>query len=96
MCDDLSIPEITEVQPGSYVCMGTEYLGIGSAADPRTFDTFAPALRVLTSVVSDRPDGSVTVDAGLKAIYRDGPPPRVFSPAYAGWSLWCLPPKKHH
>ena len=86
VCDDLSIAKITEVQPGSYVCMDTEYLNIGSVDDPHAFTTYAPALRVLTSVVSHRGDGSVTVDAGLKAIYRDGPSPRVFSPAYAGWT----------
>lgn len=57
---------ITEVQPGSYVVMDTDYgriEGIG----------FANALTVLTAVVSKRNNG-VTVDAGLKALSTDAGP----------------------
>jgi len=80
---DLEIPEITEFQPGSYVCMDEEYLRIGSAANEDAFETYAPALRVLTGVVSANQRGFVTVDAGFKAIYRDGAIPRVFDARYA-------------
>ncbi len=83
---DLALPEITEIQPGSYVCMDAEYINIGSDADPRCFTAFAPVLRVLTTVVSTNQEGFVTVDAGLKALYRDGGQPAVFRPANAGLS----------
>ncbi len=77
---DTGIPEITELQTGSYTVMDAEYLAIGSAKNPLTFDAFQPALTILTAVVSRNQKGFVTVDAGLKAIYRDGANPIVFSP----------------
>ncbi len=84
-CDiDLAIPEVTELQVGSYVCMDTEYRGLGSAGDQARFTAFGPALRVLTTVVSVNQPGFVTVDAGLKALYRDGGVPQVFAPPDAG------------
>jgi len=79
---DLEIPEITELQVGSYVLMDAEYLAIGSKEDADQFSTFHPALRLLTSVVSVNQRGYVTVDAGLKALYRHGGIPRVISPTY--------------
>ena len=68
---DLADTELTEIQPGSYVCMDSEYLAIeqDSMYDGLSFE---PALRLLTTVVSANHPGYVTVDAGLKAIYRDG------------------------
>lgn len=81
---DASIPEITEMQVGSYVCMDAEYRGIGSAGDATQFTAFDPALRLLTTVVSSSHRGFVTVDAGLKTLYRDGGLPQVFKPAGAG------------
>lgn len=81
---DLEIPELTDMQVGSYVCMDTEYLSIGSAADPNQFSAFTPALRLLTSVISCNQAGFVTVDAGLKSLYRDGGVPRLFGEQAAG------------
>ncbi|MCX6993606.1 MAG: DSD1 family PLP-dependent enzyme [Kiritimatiellaeota bacterium] len=81
---DLDIPELTELQAGSYVCMDAEYLAIGSAEDNSRFTAFGPALRLLTTVVSVNQDGYVTVDAGLKALYRDGAVPQIINPEYAG------------
>lgn len=78
---DLAIPEVTEHQVGSYVCMDTEYLGIGSAGNENRFTLFDPALRLLTTVVSANHDGFATVDAGLKSLYKDGGIPRVIAPA---------------
>ncbi len=78
---DLAVPEVTELQVGSYVCMDAEYRGIGSAADATQNTTFAPALRLLTTVVSANQPGFVTVDAGLKALYRDGGKPLVYDAA---------------
>lgn len=77
---DTRIPELTELQTGSYAVMDAEYLAIGSAENPTQFDAFQPALTILTTVVSTNQKSFVTVDAGLKAIYRDGANPIVLSP----------------
>lgn len=78
---DLAVPEVTEHQVGSYVCMDTEYLEIGSADNGNRFTIFDPALRLLTTVVSANHDGFATVDAGLKSLYKDGGIPQVIAPA---------------
>jgi D-serine deaminase-like pyridoxal phosphate-dependent protein len=80
---DLEIGEITELQVGSYVLMDTEYLDIGSASNPAHFAAFEPALRLLTTVVSANHAELVTVDAGLKSLYRDGGIPRLAGPVSA-------------
>ncbi|MFO7964861.1 MAG: DSD1 family PLP-dependent enzyme [Desulfobacterales bacterium] len=77
---DLAVAEISELQVGSYVFMDAEYLAIGSADDENRFVTFAPALRLLTTVISTNQKGFVTVDAGLKTLYKDGGIPQVISP----------------
>ena len=81
---DLAVPEVTEVQVGSYACMDAEYLGIGSAENPTRFTSFGPALRLLTTVVSTNQKGFVTVDAGLKSLYRDGGKPQVIGSESSG------------
>jgi D-serine deaminase-like pyridoxal phosphate-dependent protein len=81
---DLNVPEVTELQVGSYVCMDAEYLAIGSAENLSQFLAFGPALRLLTSVVSSNHQGFVTVDAGLKSLYRDGGIPQIVGPEFAG------------
>ena len=78
---DLAIPELTELQAGSYALMDAEYLAIESADGSEEAD-YAPALTLLTTVVSGPHGRQVTVDAGLKAIYRDGGKPRVIHPDY--------------
>ncbi|MFW2367335.1 MAG: DSD1 family PLP-dependent enzyme [Desulforhopalus sp.] len=74
---DVALPEITELQVGSYVCMDVEYLSIGSHRNSTSFDLFQPALRLLSTVVSNTHTDFVTVDAGLKSLYRDGGHPKV-------------------
>jgi D-serine deaminase-like pyridoxal phosphate-dependent protein len=74
---DLSVPEVTELQVGSYACMDVEYLDIGSAENDRQFTLFGPALRLLTTVISRNHKGFVTVDAGLKSFYKDGGIPKI-------------------
>lgn len=81
---DLSIPEITELQVGSYVFMDTEYLAIESTENSTQFDSFSPALRLLTSVVSSNQNGFVTVDAGLKSLYKHGGIPQIVGPEHTG------------
>lgn len=72
--------EITEIQPGSYALMDADYLAV-EPSDPAR-GHFAPALKLRTSVMSTlrRSAGYVTVDAGLKSLYRDGPAPLVVQP----------------
>jgi D-serine deaminase-like pyridoxal phosphate-dependent protein len=41
-------------------------------------------LRLLTTVISANQKGFVTVDAGLKSLYRDGGVPQVIGPGYPG------------
>ncbi len=74
---DCEVEDLTDLQAGSYVVMDTQYQAIGSQSDDSVFDEFQPALTILTSVVSANHDGYVTVDAGLKCLYRDTPPPKV-------------------
>ena len=81
---DLTVPEVTEFQVGSYVCMDTQYLAIGSAEDPERFLSFGPALRLLTTVVSGNHEDFITVDAGLKSLYRDGGVPQVMGSGRSG------------
>jgi len=74
---DCRIPELTDMQVGSYVMMDADYLNIGSSQDPSRFVKFPPSLTLLTTVISANHPGVVTVDAGTKALYRDGGTPYV-------------------
>ena len=66
---DDSVAELTEMQAGSYIFHDMAYSRIGV--------DFAPALRVLTTVISANHTDRVTVDAGFKAFSTDRP----FAPA---------------
>ena len=77
---DVEVPDLTDIQVGSYAVMDVQYLGLGSRADPRGFGHFRPAIEVLSTVLSANASGHVTVDAGLKTLYRDSPAPRVIDP----------------
>ena len=79
---DTAHPDVTEIQAGSYALMDAEYFQIGSENQSR-FEDFAPALSLLTTVVSTNQSGFVTVDAGLKALYHDGATPEVCRPRLA-------------
>lgn len=72
---DVQIPEITDIQAGSYLLMDANYLALEGVNYPA-------ALTLLTTVISTHHSDFVTVDAGLKAIYRDGPPPKVITAGY--------------
>ena len=70
---DVLIPELTDVQVGSYCMMDAEYLAVEHGGPE-----FLPALRILTSVISANHAGNATIDAGTKAIYvTPGAEPRV-------------------
>lgn len=81
---DLAVPEISELQVGSYVCMDTEYLEVEGDVKGTGIDFFGPALSLLTTVISANHEDFVTVDAGLKALYKDGGKPQVIVPEHSG------------
>jgi D-serine deaminase-like pyridoxal phosphate-dependent protein len=63
---DTSIPEMTEIQAGSYPLMDAAYRKIIGS-------DFAPAMTVLTTVISASHADRVTVDGGYKAFATDRP-----------------------
>ena len=67
---DPSLDEITEMQVGSYVFMDVDYRIIGGERG-EVYDDFAPALTVLTTVMSKRHRDLATLDAGMKAFATD-------------------------
>jgi len=74
---DLDLPDVTEIQAGSYVMMDLAYRRIGI--------DFEPAMTILATVVSANHDSFVTVDAGFKAFSTDrgyGPEPAHFAAEY--------------
>ncbi len=82
---DCRIPELTDMQVGSYTVMDAEYMNIGSSQNPSRFDKFPPALTLFTTVISVNRPNFVTVDAGLKALYHHGGTPTVLNPSGAGF-----------
>jgi len=79
---DTAIPEITEMQAGSYALMDVAYRRIGGA-------DFAPAMTVLATVISCSHADRVTVDAGFKAFATDrpfGPEPLDLNGARWEWA----------
>lgn len=62
-------PLITEVQPGSYVVMDSDYAGVQEVG-------FENALTVLVSVVSTQRKNAAVVDSGYKSLSSDSGPPR--------------------
>ncbi len=75
---DIQIKELTELQIGSYLLMDAQYLDV-ELYNESSLPKLKPALSVLTTVISNNSRDYVTVDAGLKSIYRDSPNPRVIS-----------------
>ena len=67
----------TDVQVGSYVFMDVQYIEIGSETDEAVFGEFVPSLTVLTTVVNAYFSGSLTTDAGAKALTLNRPGPWV-------------------
>ena len=67
-----AIDGLTELQPGSFIFMDTDYLQIGGAGGGEAYDDFRPALSVVTTVVSVHGDEAI-VDGGYKAFSTDRP-----------------------
>jgi len=80
---DLALPEQTELQVGSYALMDAEYGAIESVEKRALSALFRPALTLLATVVNVSHETHVTIDAGLKSLYRDGGRPLVATPEYA-------------
>ena len=66
------MPQLTDLQVGSYTMIDTDYLNIGLSQNPSHFDKFPPALTLLTTLTSVNQPNSVTVGAGLKALSHHG------------------------
>ena len=67
---DADFPGVTEIQPGSYMFMDTNYNKIGGRDTPE-FSEFGNSLSVLTTVISRATAGRAIVDAGGKALSTD-------------------------
>jgi D-serine deaminase-like pyridoxal phosphate-dependent protein len=63
---DIAIPELTEMQAGSYPLMDAAYRRIGGV-------DFLPAMTVVTTVISYSHSNQLTVDGGYKAFATDRP-----------------------
>lgn len=80
LVNELASGVFTEVQPGSYVLMDTDYAA--NVPDPRA-PTLGQALSVLTTVLTVRP-GHAVLDGGLKAFAVDSGLPTVL---LDGWRV---------
>lgn len=59
-----SVPGVTELQPGSFIFMDTDYRNAIGAA-------YANSLTLLATVISKQGERQVTIDAGLKSLTTD-------------------------
>ncbi|KAL5118208.1 hypothetical protein ACEQ8H_003880 [Pleosporales sp. CAS-2024a] len=70
-----SVPGVTEVQPGSFIFMDTDYrAAIGT--------TYAYSLTILATVLSTQGPNVVTIDAGLKSLTTDSGFAQCKTPGY--------------
>ncbi|MDP6374617.1 MAG: DSD1 family PLP-dependent enzyme [Pseudomonadales bacterium] len=74
---DCEVPEITDLQVGSYTVMDREYQMIG-ASDGREFNDFEIALTIAATAISEPvPGRAMTVDGGFKAFASDTVTPAI-------------------
>jgi D-serine deaminase-like pyridoxal phosphate-dependent protein len=71
---DVEMPELTELQAGSYCVMDVDYRRIGGRQSDALVE-FSTALTVMTTVISIPEPARAMVDAGLKAFATDKPFP---------------------
>jgi D-serine deaminase-like pyridoxal phosphate-dependent protein len=71
---DAGIDGLTELQPGSFIFMDSDYAAIGGADGGERYADFRHALSVVTTVVSVHGDEAI-VDGGYKAFATDRPFP---------------------
>lgn len=70
---DSNIEGITELQPGSFMFMDTDYNVIGGKGTGDNYGDFGNALTILATVVSRPTDAHVIIDSGYKAMATDRP-----------------------
>ena len=70
-------PGFTDLQVGSYIFMDCQYLEIGGEENEAVYTDFAPSLTVMTTVLNTYFPGSLTTDAGSKALTLNKPGPIV-------------------
>ena len=62
---DCEVPEITDLQVGSYVFMDQQYIDVGGR-DGERLEDFEVSLTVATTAISQPVSGMITVDCGFK------------------------------
>jgi D-serine deaminase-like pyridoxal phosphate-dependent protein len=67
---DTEIPEVTEIQPGSFIFMDAHYSSIGGPNSVE-FKDFGNSLSVYTTVISHPSKGRAITDGGNKALSTD-------------------------
>lgn len=70
---DSNIDGITELQPGSFLFMDTDYNVIGGKETGESYTDFGNALTIVATVVSRPTDAHVIIDSGFKAMATDRP-----------------------
>ncbi len=71
---DVEVPELTDLQVGSYIFMDEEYRLIGGRTSER-FEDFEVSLRVACTTISQPRGATITVDGGYKAFASDSVAP---------------------
>lgn len=71
------------MQVGSYCLLDAEYLACQSRTSSRLFDGLPPLTMLSTIVSTTHSPRFVTIDCGLKAMYKDGATPEVLRPTLA-------------
>src|SRR5258708_27766824 len=66
----MEIPEVTEIQPGSFIFMDAHYSSIGGPNSVE-FKDFGNSLSVYTTVISHPSKGRAITDGGNKALSTD-------------------------
>jgi 3-hydroxy-D-aspartate aldolase len=69
---DSNIDGVTELQPGSFLFMDTDYNRIGGINGP-VYEDFRNSLFVIATVISKPSDGTAVLDTGFKALATDRP-----------------------
>ncbi len=71
---DCDVPEVTDLQVGSYVFMDQQYIDVGGRSGAR-LDDFEVSLTVVTTAISQPVSGMITVDCGFKGFASESIPP---------------------
>ncbi len=69
---DCDIDGVTELQPGSFMFMDTDYSRIGGSNGP-VYQDFRKCLFVIATVISKPSDSSAVLDTGYKSLATDRP-----------------------